>query len=386
MPGFEVIGSEEENEVLDVFRNGAVLFRHGFDDARNGVFKVQEFETEFASAMGVNYALAVSSGTAALRVALASIGLQEGDEVITQSFTFVATVEAIIEARGKPVCTQIDKSLNMCPIDLEKKISSKTKAVIVVHMLGTPANMKEIKRICIDRGVKLIEDTAWGCGGEFQNLKLGTIGDIGTYSFDYAKTMTTGEGGMVVFRNSLEYEKACAWHDHGHENNPNKKRWEDTRSSSGFNFRMMEIQGAIGRAQLKKLSSVVGIQRSNCEKIWTKLKNLEGVTRRMEHEGSNGTADALVIELENAVKANEVRHLLQEKGINTKILPEAITWHFAGLWEHIPELNNGENLLRDELMRSEKRLRRCVALPTSVKFDDQIPQKIYDCISLVLGR
>ena len=98
MPGFEVIGSEEENEVLDVFRNGAVLFRHGFDDARNGVFKVQEFETEFASAMGVNYALAVSSGTAALRVALASIGLQEGDEVITQSFTFVATVEAIIEA------------------------------------------------------------------------------------------------------------------------------------------------------------------------------------------------------------------------------------------------------------------------------------------------
>ena len=84
--------------------------------------------------------------------------------------------------------------------------------------------------------------------------------------------MTTGEGGMVVFKNSLEYEKACAWHDHGHENNPNKKRWEDTRSSSGFNFRMMEIQGAIGRAQLKKLNSVVEIQRSNCEKIWTKLK------------------------------------------------------------------------------------------------------------------
>ena len=111
MPGFEVIGSEEENEVLDVFRNGAVLFRHGFDDARNGVFKVQEFENEFASAMGVNYALAVSSGTA-LRVALASIGLQEKVEY-NPSFTFVATVEAIIEARGKPVCTQIDKSLNM---------------------------------------------------------------------------------------------------------------------------------------------------------------------------------------------------------------------------------------------------------------------------------
>ena len=136
--------------------------------ARNGIFKVQEFENEFATAMGVNYALAVSSGTAALRVALASIGLQEGDEVITQSFTFVATVEAIIEARGKPVCTQIDESLNMCPIDLEKKISSKTKAVIVVHMLGTPANMNEIKRICIERGVKLIEDTAWGVVENFK--------------------------------------------------------------------------------------------------------------------------------------------------------------------------------------------------------------------------
>ena len=222
------------------------------------------------------------------------------------------------------------------------------------------------------------------CGGEFQNLKLGTIGDIGTYSFDYAKTMTTGEGGMVVFRNSLG-TKACAWHDHGHENNPKKRDGKIQDHQVGLTLGMMEIQGYWSRST-QEIIFCCRIQRSNCEKIWTKLKDLEGVTRRMEHEGSNGTADTLVIELENAVKANEVRHLLQEKGINTKILPEAITWHFAGLWEHIPELNNGENLLRDELMHSEERLRRCVALPTSVKFDDQIPQKIYDCINTRIGK
>ena len=181
--------------------------------------------------------LAVSSGTAALRVALAALNIKNGDEVITQSFTFVATVEAIIEARATPICTEIDKTLNMDPSDLLEKINKKTKAVIVVHMLGTPCRIKEIKKICDSKKIPLIEDTAWGIGAKVDNRFLGTWGDIGTFSFDFAKTLTTGEGGMLLFKNKELLKKASAWHDHGHENNPQVPRWEDTRSSSGFNFR-----------------------------------------------------------------------------------------------------------------------------------------------------
>ena len=194
MPGFEVIGEEEFQSVKDVFSNGGILFRHSFDHLRNGTYKVKSFEEAFAKRMGSKEALALTSGTAALRVALASLHIGEGDEVIAPSFTFVATVEAIIESRATPVCCEIDDTLNMDPLDLEKRITSKTKAIIVVHMLGTPARMVEIMEIANKHGLKVIEDTAWGCGGSLQGKPLGTWGDIGTYSFDFAKTMTCGEG------------------------------------------------------------------------------------------------------------------------------------------------------------------------------------------------
>lgn len=176
MPGYEVIGNEELAEIQDVFSRGGVLFRHGFDSLRNNCYKVKEFEQAFAKNIGADYSLAVSSGTAALRVALAALGVGPGDEVITQSFTFVATVEAIIESGAVPVCVDIDKTLNMDPADLERRITSRTKAVIAVHMLGTPARLPEIVEVCRRRNLLLIEDAAWGCGGSLQGKPLGTWG------------------------------------------------------------------------------------------------------------------------------------------------------------------------------------------------------------------
>ena len=178
MPGYEVMGDEEFAEVKDVFDRGAILFRHGFDGLRNGCYKTKDFENAFSAAMGVDHALAVSSGTAALRVALAALNIGAGDEVITQSFTFVATVEAIIESRAIPVCCDVDKTLNLCPKSLLSSITENTRAVIVVHMLGTPARIDEISEICESRGILLIEDTAWGCGGSLHGKKLGKWGDI----------------------------------------------------------------------------------------------------------------------------------------------------------------------------------------------------------------
>ena len=385
MPGFEVIGAEEQAEIDDVFRRGGVLFRHGFDGIRNGCYKVRDFESAFAEYVGVHHALAVTSGTAALRVALAALDLQPGDEVITQAFTFVATAEAIIESRLVPVCCEVDDTLNMDPADLERRITSRTRAVIAVHMLGTPARLREIRAICERHRLVLIEDAAWGCGGSLDGIRLGTWGRMGTFSFDFAKTMTTGEGGMVVFHERADYERAAAWHDHGHENNPAVPRWEDTRSGSGFNYRMTELQGAVGLAQLRKLDDVVLRQRTNRDAMWRAIADLPGVTPRAGPTGSQETADALVFEVPDAEIAREVRTRLLAAGSATKIWPEAVTWHFAGTWSHMPELVATHGDLAVAFPATAARLSRCVSLPVVVKMAEDLPATIRAAITPVLG-
>lgn len=385
MPGFEVIGAEEQAEIDDIFQRGGVLFRHGFDALRNNCYKVRDFEAAFAAYMGVPHALAVTSGTAALRVALAVLDLQPGDEVITQSFTFVATAEAIIEARAVPVCCEIDATLNMDPADLEQRITSRTRAVIAVHMLGTPAGLREISDVCDRHSLVLIEDAAWGCGGSLDGRALGTWGRMGTFSFDFAKTMTTGEGGMIVFHDRSDYERAAAWHDHGHENNPAVPRWEDTRAGSGFNYRMTELQGAVGLAQLRKLADVVKHQQKNRDAIWRAISDLPGVVARMVPEGSVETADALVFETPSASVARDVRSSLLAAGLATKILPEAVTWHFAGTWNHMPELVAHHGNLATAFPATAARLARCVSLPVVVKMDESVPAKVRAAISPVLA-
>jgi 8-amino-3,8-dideoxy-alpha-D-manno-octulosonate transaminase len=381
------MGAEELAEVQSVFMQGGVLFRHGFDALRGGCYKVKSFEQEFAKAMGTEFALAVTSGTAALRVALAALGIGDGDEVITQSFTFVATVEAIIESGASPVCTEIDETLNMDPADLLRKISPRTRAVIVVHMLGTPARLPEIAKICRERGLALIEDTAWGCGGALFDKALGTWGDVGTYSFDYAKTMTTGEGGMLVFRDKDTYGKAAAWHDHGHENNPAVPRWEDTRSSSGFNFRMMELQGAVGLAQLKKLPRIVAAQRQNRDRLWQALSDLPGIEARAVPDGAYETADALVFLVADSSSARRCREELLKVGLATKILPEAYTWHFAGTWLHMRELSVGcGGNLQAAFPRSQAILSRAVSLPIGVNMAADMPGRARDAIGRALRQ
>ena len=386
MPGFEVIGEEEFAEIKHLFDESKILFRHSFDHLRNNIYKVKEFEEAFSKRMKVPYALGVTSGTAALRVAMASLNIKEGDEVITQSFTFVATVEAIIESRGKPVIVEIDKTLNMDPKDLERKITNKTRAIIVVHMLGVPARLKEIKEIAERHNVYLIEDTAWGCGGYYDDIPLGTYGDIGTYSFDFAKTMTTGEGGMLVFKDENLYKKSAAWHDHGHENNLDCPRWEDSRSSSGFNYRMNELQGAVGLAQLRKLDYVIEKQIKNAGLIKNAIEDLP-IEMRNIPEISFETADALIFFVDSNQTARECREALINAGFGTKILPEAITWHFAGNWDHMPELvkQYGKDLT-NAFLESYELLSRSVSLPISINMVDDFPKKIKDVLALILQR
>lgn len=388
MPGFEIIGREEQEELNTIFENAnGVLFRMGFDGLRNGVYKVRQFETNFAQEMKIKYALACSSGSAALRLALAGLGIGPGDEVITQSFTFVATVEAIVESRAIPICTNIDQSLNMCPRDLERRITPRTKAIIVVHMLGVPVDMDAILAVAKRAGnLPVVEDTAWGCGAEYKGKKLGTIGQVGTYSFDHAKAMTTGEGGMVVTNDHVIDANARAFSDHGHENNSRVPRWEDSRRSSGFNYRMSELQGAVGLAQLRKLPVVIEHQRRSLSILKQALTDIPDIEFRPVPVGGQEAADAAVFYTPSPELARRCRQYLIEAGVGTKILPEAITWHFAGTWDHISELVQacGPNLSQTYAL-SQARLSRAVALPISIKMSDSVPDKARQAIKKALS-
>lgn len=333
MPGFEIFGDEEKKEILEVLETG-VLFRYGFQEQRKGIFKVAEFEKRFAEYSGVAHAQAVSSGTAALRVALAALGIGPGDEVITQGFTFVATWEAILECGALPVFTEVDESLTMDPQDLLRKITARTKAIIPVHMLGAPAAIDEIVKIANEHGIPVIEDTAQACGGTFRGKKLGSFGAMGTFSFDPVKTITTGEGGMVITNDAALHQNCAEYHDHGHDHNPNVDRGLEGRRFVGFNYRMMELQGAIGLAQLSKLDGIVTSQKANKKLIRQALEKVPGVTFRTIADSEGDTATFLAFFLPNGNAARKFNKVLIENKVGATYFKEN-TWHFYPQWEHL---------------------------------------------------
>jgi 8-amino-3,8-dideoxy-alpha-D-manno-octulosonate transaminase len=388
MPGYEIIGEEEKQEVLDVLSR-KVLFRYEFDEQRKGIYKVQAFEKAFARYCGVSQALAVSSGTAALRVALAALGVAPGDEVITQGFTFVATWESILDAGAIPVFTEIDNSLCMDPADLERKISPRTKAVIPVHMCGAQARIEEIMKVAGAHGIPVIEDTAQSCGGRLHGKALGTFGKMGTFSFDSVKTMTTGEGGMVVTDDHDLYIRASEYHDHGHDHDPTVGRGLEKRRFIGMNYRMMELQGALGLAQLSKLEKVIlPRQRENKHRIKEFLSRIDRISFRHILDPEGDTATFLLFFLPSAQKAKAFNHVMSEEGASAVYWYEN-TWHYYKEWEHLLE---GKSVLRyaypfkteagkercryskDALPKSAELMSRALCIPIQIFMDEQIPK------------
>ncbi len=334
MPGFEVFGDEEKKQAMSVFDTG-VLFRYEFAEQRQGVYKVLEFEEKFAAYCGAKYGQAVTSGTAALKVAMAALGIGPGDEVITQGFTFVATWEAIFDAGAVPVFTEIDDTLNMDPADLEKKITSKTKLIIPVHMLGAAAHIAEIVAIANRHGIPVLEDTAQAPGASINGKKMGSFGVCGTFSFDPVKTMTTGEGGMIVTDDEELWRNMSEYHDHGHDHAEKPGgRGADGRRFIGFNYRMMELQGAIGLAQLAKLDDIISSQRGNKAKMRDAVSKLPGVTFRNLIDEQGDSATFLAFSLPSSEEAKRVNKILNENGAGAVYFAEN-SWHYYPEWEHL---------------------------------------------------
>jgi 8-amino-3,8-dideoxy-alpha-D-manno-octulosonate transaminase len=273
----------------------------------------------------------------------------------------------------------------MDPNDLIKKISKKTKAIILVHMLGSPGRINEILKICKKNKIVVIEDTAWGLGATYKKKYLGTIGRIGTFSFDYAKMITTGEGGMLLFKSKKDFLKAKAWHDHGHDNNPKFPRWQDTRSSSGFNFRMSELQAAVGLAQLKKLDQILKLHKINSSKILNRIKNISEIKIRYIPSKSSPSNDAVIFILPNKRLAKICKINLNKNKISTKILPEAKTWHFCKHWAHMHELEKAnKKKLYYSFPKSENILSRCISIPINCKMSKSLPNIIYSIVNKTL--
>ena len=334
MPGFEVFGEEEKKEILEVLETG-VLFRYEFPEQRKGVWKVKSFEEKFAAYCGAKYAQAVTSGTAALKVALAALGVGPGDEVITQCFTFVATWEAIFDVGAVPVFAEVDETLNLDPSDLEKKITKKTRAIIPVHMMGGQARIGEIVAIAGKHGIPVIEDTAQAAGARLNGKGLGTFGKMGTFSFDAVKTMTCGEGGMIITDDQDLWRKMSEYHDHGHDHvqNPGGRGGEG-RSFIGFNYRMMELQGAIGLAQLAKLDSMIATQKKHKARLQGAAAKIPGVTFRNYPDVAGENATFFSFFLPTKEKALAVNEVLKAEGCGA-IYFAGNTWHYYPKWEHL---------------------------------------------------
>jgi len=333
MAGSELIGKEEAKEVMDILETG-VFMRYGFDEERKGVFKVRQFEQEFTRYLGIGYALGVTSGSAALKVALTALDVGPGDEVLVPAFDFIATYEAVLEVGAIPIMTDIDDSLNLDPDDMEAKITSSTKCVIPVHMCGAAARIDRIIEVAKKHNLVVLEDNAQACGGSYQGKKLGTFGDMAILSFDYYKTMTTGEGGMVLTNSKALYDRSDWYHDHGHDHNPNVGRGDEGRSFLGFNFRMNEFQGAVGLAQLRKLDYIIGEQRKNKAALKDALGAVPGIGFRKLFDPDGDTATFLGFNLPDEKTAKRFQKLMSEKGVGT-IYYRDNTWHYAPRWEHL---------------------------------------------------
>ncbi|MFH7321487.1 DegT/DnrJ/EryC1/StrS family aminotransferase [Desulfurivibrio sp. D14AmB] len=384
MPGFEIFGDEEKQQIAEVLDTG-VLFRYEFVNERRGIYKVRQFEEEFASYCGVKHAQAVTSGTAALKVALTAMGVGPGDEVITQCFTFVATWEAIFDVGAIPVFAEVDETLNLDPVDLERKITPRTKAIIPVHMMGAPARIAEIKKIADAHGIPVLEDTAQAAGASLNGRRCGSFGLCGTFSFDPVKTMTTGEGGMIITDDEDLWRKMSEYHDHGHDHvvNPGGRGGEG-RSFVGFNFRMMELQGAIGLAQLAKLDEIVAAQRRNKAALRKMVAALPGVSFRTILDPAGDNASFLAFFLPDAATTRRVNGILGQHGAGAVYFANN-TWHYYPKWEH---LLAGSTLAQSGWPFKEADGRRRVhydpaALPQSAEIMDRllvypVPVKLSD--------
>ncbi len=278
--GPQYYDDKERQEVVEVLETGRPFRWYG--RGTQPPMKVATFEKEFAARMKTKYALAVTSGTAALQSALAALQIGPGDEVILPAWTWHSCFNTIVHAGALPVFAEIDESFNIDPNDIESKITPQTKVIMAVHLQGNPCDLDKVLKIARKHKLRVLEDCAQSVGADYKGKPLGSHGDIGIYSLQLNKTITAGEGGAVVTNDPVLFERAARFHDLGglravHEQTVGKGKLD---WFVGTNFRMNEFSGGVLLAQLRKLDTIVGAVRANARRVYNGIRDLPGIRFR----------------------------------------------------------------------------------------------------------
>lgn len=394
MPGYELWSDKERKEVNDVLETG-ILMRYGFDGPRKGIWKSKELEAAVNETFGSKYAQLTSSGTAALTTAMSALGIGYGDEVITPSFTFVASFEAVLSVGAVPVLVDVDDTLTLNPEAVRKAITPKTKAVMPVHMCGSMADMDALIAICKEHNLILLEDACQSIGGTYKGKHLGTIGDAGTFSFDFVKTMTCAEGGVVMTSREDIYIKSDGYTDHGHDHK-GVDRGADLHPFIGYNYRISELHAAVGLAQIKRLNEFLTIQKKNHSQLKNILSQVPEISFRRVPDPAGDSCSFISWFLPTEEITRAVVAELKAQGILAgNFYWFDNNWHYIRKWDHLKNaitLNSLSPELKERVTQqankdfaaSDAVMSRCISTSISLLWtEEQIKEKGEKMVSTI---
>jgi dTDP-4-amino-4,6-dideoxygalactose transaminase len=349
--------------------------------------KVRQLEEDFAGYVGARYALAVNSGTAAMHLALDAIGLNEGDEVIVPTMTFAATAEVVLYFRGKPVLVDCrPDTLNLDPDQLEQTITSKTKAIIPVHIGGQPCEMNRILEIARHHNLKVIEDAAHALPARYQGQLVGTIGDITCFSFYATKTITTGEGGMATTENLEWAERMRIMSLHGISKDAWKRytaegSWYYEILYPGYKYNLTDMAAALGVQQLKKCDWFWEIRQRYASLYNEGLQDVPGIMIPHVASDVQHAWHLYIIQLDLEqlrIGRNEFIELLRKENIGTSV-------HFIPLHLH-PYYRDTFNYLPEDFPHAHSAFKRIISLPIYPKMTEKDVQRVIDAVREIVGQ
>ncbi len=336
MPGTELFGTEERKEINDVLETG-MLFRYNHDAQRNNHWKAKDFEAEVKKITGAKFAHAMSSGSTAVATALAASGIGTGDEVIVPPFTFMATIEAVLFIGALPVFAEIDETLCLSAEGIKKVLTPKTKGICLVHMCGGMADMDAIMKVVNEHQLILVEDAGQSFASSYKGTYTGLFGKAGSYSFDFFKIATAGEGGVLVTNDEITYKKADVYSDHGHDHQGNNRGMEQ-HPYLGFNYRISELHAAVGVAQTRKVPGIKEKNRKNKNLLVNELSKTPGISfaRLADPEGDSATfLNIFLPDTEAAKRTVAEFNAIGLGGFNYWFTN---MYHFINQWDHIKEM------------------------------------------------
>ena len=380
MAGAEIFNSDEIRAVADVIER-KMIHRYGSHDSRGGIYRAEDFEEKAKRLTGSKYALALSSGTAALITALKGICIKPGDEVITSPFTFIATVEAIVACDAVPVFGELDETLSLDAASAEKLVTPRTKAIMPVHMFGVAADMDKFAALGEKYGIPIVEDACEVVGGTYRGRALGSLGTCGTWSFDPNKTLTVGEGGMVFTDDHDIWYRMDCYHDHGHIHSKEHDRGAEGKFGLGVNYRISEVQGALGVVALEKMPQALAALRAAKKKI-IDAGIAAGLTPRPMHDAEGDTATHVIFMLPTAEAAKRFQAAAKEAGAGCAIIADN-TWHYAKQWKALEEMGGREyfgsrtpSYAPETMAQPESLLSRAVMFGLNIRMSDEAVERI----------